>query len=154
MGKETLGFTKDDVGLHFIRWEGAMAMFLSGVSTIIIQRVGRWESDAFMEYIREQVNSPWGCQKEWYKMNPFITWNFPQISMIWTWCISYVLRYQKVQLFLINACRYGKLRWNLFVNHMEVQKNYIIRSISTYLAWLIGHISVQWSDRQTGTGEC
>ena len=34
-----------------------MAMFLSGVSTIIIQRVGRWESDAFMEYIREQVES-------------------------------------------------------------------------------------------------
>ena len=34
-----------------------MAMFLSGVSTIIIQRVGRWESEAFMEYIREQVES-------------------------------------------------------------------------------------------------
>ena len=30
-----------------------MAMFLSGVATIIIQRVSRWESDAFMEYIRE-----------------------------------------------------------------------------------------------------
>ena len=34
-----------------------MAMFLSGVATIIIQRLGRWESDVFMEYIREQVET-------------------------------------------------------------------------------------------------
>ena len=34
-----------------------MAMFLSGVPTLITQRVGRWESDAFMEYIREQVET-------------------------------------------------------------------------------------------------
>ena len=32
-------------------------MFLSGVSTITIQRVGRWSSEAFLEYIREQVES-------------------------------------------------------------------------------------------------
>ena len=57
IGENTLGFTKEDVGLHSIRSGGAMAMFLSGVSTIIIQRVGRWESDAFMEYIREEVES-------------------------------------------------------------------------------------------------
>ena len=56
-GPEILGFTKKDVGLHSIRSGGAMAMFLSGVQTLIIQRVGRWESDAFMEYIREQVES-------------------------------------------------------------------------------------------------
>ena len=34
-----------------------MATFLSGEATLIIQRVGRWESDAFMEYIGEQVES-------------------------------------------------------------------------------------------------
>ena len=34
-----------------------MAMFLSGVSEIIIQRVGRWTSLAFLEYIREQVDA-------------------------------------------------------------------------------------------------
>ena len=34
-----------------------MAMFLSGVTEIVIQRVGRWESFAFMEYIREQVET-------------------------------------------------------------------------------------------------
>ena len=32
-----------------------MAMFLAGVATIIIMRVGRWSSEAFLEYIREQV---------------------------------------------------------------------------------------------------
>ena len=30
-------------------------MFLSGVATIIIMRIGRWSSEAFLEYIREQV---------------------------------------------------------------------------------------------------
>ena len=35
-----------------------MAMYLSGISTIIIKRVGQqWCSDAFLEYIREQVES-------------------------------------------------------------------------------------------------
>ncbi len=57
IGENTLGFIKEDVGLHSIRSGGAMAMFLSGVATQIIQRVRRWESDAFMEYIREQVES-------------------------------------------------------------------------------------------------
>ena len=56
-GEVELGFGKDDIGLHSIRSGGAMAMFLSGVSEIIIQRVGRWSSDAFLEYIREQVDS-------------------------------------------------------------------------------------------------
>ena len=32
-------------------------MFLSGVLEIIIKRIGRWKSDAFLEYIREQVES-------------------------------------------------------------------------------------------------
>ena len=57
IGEEDLGFTKDDIGLHSIRSGGAMAMFLSGTSVIIIQRVGRWSSEAFLEYIREQVES-------------------------------------------------------------------------------------------------
>ena len=55
MGEKVLGFTKDDVGLHSVRSGGAMAMFLSGVSEIIIQRIGRWERFAFLDYIREQV---------------------------------------------------------------------------------------------------
>ena len=57
IGEGVLGFTKDDIGLHSVRSGGAMAMFLSGVSEIIIKRVGRWSSEAFLEYIREQVDS-------------------------------------------------------------------------------------------------
>ena len=55
MGESTLGFSKDDIGLHSLRSGGAMAMFLSGTSTIVIMRIGRWSSEAFLEYIREQV---------------------------------------------------------------------------------------------------
>ena len=55
IGEDTLGFLKEDIGLHSLRAGGAMAMFLSGISEIIIQRVGRWSSFAFLEYIREQV---------------------------------------------------------------------------------------------------
>ena len=32
-------------------------MFLSEVSEIIIQQIGQWESFAFLEYIREQVEN-------------------------------------------------------------------------------------------------
>ena len=42
-----LGFGIDEAGLRSIRSGGAMAMFLSGVSEIIIKRVGRSTSDAF-----------------------------------------------------------------------------------------------------------
>ena len=65
IGENELGFTRNDVGLHSIRSGGAMAMFLSGVSEIIIQRIGRWESFAFLEYIREQVeNFTYGVSKK------------------------------------------------------------------------------------------
>ena len=57
LGDEKLGFHKDDIGLHSIRSGGAMAMFLSGTSVIVIMRVGRWSSEAFLEYIRDQVES-------------------------------------------------------------------------------------------------
>ena len=57
LGEETLGFKKEEIGLHSIRSGGAMAMFLSGTSVIVIQRVGRWSSEAFLEYIRDQVET-------------------------------------------------------------------------------------------------
>lgn len=57
IGEASLGFPAAETGLHSIRSGAAMAMFLSGVSTIIIQRVGRWKSDAFLEYIRDQVEN-------------------------------------------------------------------------------------------------
>ena len=57
IGKKKLGFTNNDVGLHSIRSRGTMTMFLSGVSVIMIKRIGRWNSEAFLEYIREQVEN-------------------------------------------------------------------------------------------------
>ena len=55
IGGEILGFTGDDIGLHSLRSGGAMAMFLSKASTIIMMIIGRWSSKVFLEYIREQV---------------------------------------------------------------------------------------------------
>ena len=57
MGESNLGFTAEDTGLYGIHSGGAMAMFLANVSEVIIQRVGRWSSNAFLEYIREQVDT-------------------------------------------------------------------------------------------------
>ena len=34
-----------------------MEIFLSGTPVITIMRVGRWSSEAFLEYIQEQVES-------------------------------------------------------------------------------------------------
>ena len=76
IGEDTLGFTKDDVGLHSIRSGGAMAMFLSKTNTIIMMRVGRWSSDAFLEYIREQVeNFTMGVSENMIKYENFFTMN-------------------------------------------------------------------------------
>ena len=77
MGEHILGFTKeDDVGLHSIRSGGAMAMYLSGVSTIVITRVGRWSSEAFLEYIREQVEHfTFGVSKKMLRLEHFHTIN-------------------------------------------------------------------------------
>ena len=41
IGEESLGFRKYDIGVHSIRSGGAMSMFLSGTSVIIIMQVGR-----------------------------------------------------------------------------------------------------------------
>ena len=81
IGENVLGFSKDEIGLHSIRSGGAMAMFLSGVSEIIIQRVGRWESNAFMEYIREQVETfTYGVSKKMLSHEKFYHLNNKNIS--------------------------------------------------------------------------
>jgi len=76
IGKEVLGFTELEIGLHYIRSGGAMAMFLSGVSTIIIQRVGGWRSNEFLEYIRDQVESfTFGVSQQMLAYEHFHTMN-------------------------------------------------------------------------------
>ena len=51
IGEVKLEFGKVDVGLHSMLSRGAIAMLLTGISEIIIQQVGHWSSDAFLEYI-------------------------------------------------------------------------------------------------------
>jgi hypothetical protein len=76
MGESNLGFKPEDTGLHGIRSGGAMAMFLANVSEVIIQRVGRWSSNAFLEYIREQVDSfTYGVSKKMLQNEHFQTIN-------------------------------------------------------------------------------
>ena len=50
-----LGFESSEVGTHSIRSGGAMALCLAKVDTYMIMIIGRWKSDAFMKYIRKQV---------------------------------------------------------------------------------------------------
>jgi hypothetical protein len=55
LGYENLGVEKGDFGTHSIRSGGAMAMYLDEVPIYSIMMIGRWSSDAFLRYIRKQV---------------------------------------------------------------------------------------------------
>jgi len=54
-GSEKLRIKPDEIGTHSIRSGAAMAMYLGGVPVFAIQLIGRWSSDAFMKYIRKQI---------------------------------------------------------------------------------------------------
>jgi len=56
IGSNELGFKVSEIGCHSLRSGGAMAMYLAKVPITTIQLIGRWKSDAFMRYIREQVD--------------------------------------------------------------------------------------------------
>jgi hypothetical protein len=47
--------SEKDIGLHSIRSSAAMAMYLNHVPVYTIMLLGRWSSDAFLRYIRKQV---------------------------------------------------------------------------------------------------
>ena len=55
LGEEKLGLHPSDIGTHSLRSGAAMAMYLAGVPTFTIMMIGRWSSDAFLRYIRKQV---------------------------------------------------------------------------------------------------
>ena len=57
MGFASLGFLPDEIGTHSNRAACAMCMYLNGVPVYTIMIVGRWSSDAFLLYIRKQVQS-------------------------------------------------------------------------------------------------
>lgn len=54
-GESKLGFKIKDIGTHSIRSGAAMAMYLDEVPVYTIMLIGRWSSDAFLRYIRKQV---------------------------------------------------------------------------------------------------
>ena len=56
IGYADLGVEEGDFGTHSIRSGGAMAMALDDVPFFRIMMIGRWSSDAFLKYIRKQVN--------------------------------------------------------------------------------------------------
>ena len=55
IGKDALGYSAPEVGIHSIRSATAMAMYLAGVLVFTIMLIGRWSSDTFLRYIRRQV---------------------------------------------------------------------------------------------------
>lgn len=54
-GWERLNIQPGDIGTHSIRSGAAMAMYLGDVPVYSIMMLGRWSSDAFLRYIRKQV---------------------------------------------------------------------------------------------------
>jgi hypothetical protein len=55
IGEEKLGIMADEIGTHSIRSGAAMAMFLGECPVYVIMMIGRWSSDAFLRYIRKQI---------------------------------------------------------------------------------------------------
>jgi hypothetical protein len=55
IGPAELGYEAADVGTHSIRSGAAMALALSGHEAWRIMLAGRWKSQAFLVYIREQI---------------------------------------------------------------------------------------------------
>ena len=54
IGKDVLGFGPDEVGTHSNRSSLAMQLYLQGVPPYTIMLIGRWRSDAFLNYIEKQ----------------------------------------------------------------------------------------------------
>jgi len=54
-GEDDLRIYRHEIGTHSIRSGAAMAMYLGGVPVFAIMMIGRWSSDAFMRYIRKQI---------------------------------------------------------------------------------------------------
>jgi hypothetical protein len=55
IGEDTLHIVANEIGTHSICLGAAMAMFLGGCPVFLIMMISCWSSDAFLRYIREQV---------------------------------------------------------------------------------------------------
>jgi hypothetical protein len=54
-GEVKLGIRKEEIGTHSLRSGTAMANYLGECPVYVIRMIGRWSSDAFLSYIRKQV---------------------------------------------------------------------------------------------------
>ena len=55
IGEEKLGISQEDIGMHSIRSGVAIAIYLGECPVYVIMMIERWSSDAFLGYIRKQV---------------------------------------------------------------------------------------------------
>ena len=55
IGEKKLGIDVNTVGTHSLRSSSAMLLYLSNIRTSTIMLLGRWKSDAFLLYLRQQV---------------------------------------------------------------------------------------------------
>ena len=55
IGEDALGIKRNEIGTHSLRSGAAMAMYLGECPVYVIMMIGRWSSDAFLRYIRKQV---------------------------------------------------------------------------------------------------
>jgi hypothetical protein len=71
--KPEFGFDPSEIGTKSIRSAAAMTLFLADVSTPKIMILGRWSSDAFLDYIRPQVLE-WtsSMSRDMVKMDHFV----------------------------------------------------------------------------------
>jgi hypothetical protein len=56
IGWDRLGVKKGEFGTHSLRSGAAMAMYLDEIPIYSIMMIGRWSSDAWLRYIRKQVD--------------------------------------------------------------------------------------------------
>jgi len=55
IGEDVLGFKAIEIGTHSICSSAAMSMYVANVLVYTIMLIGHWSSDAFLHYIRRQV---------------------------------------------------------------------------------------------------
>ena len=55
VGRARLGFKPSEMGTHSLCSGAAMEMYLAKVPVYTIMLIGRWSSNAFLHYIRKQV---------------------------------------------------------------------------------------------------
>lgn len=54
-GLEQQGYDASRIGSHSLRSGGAVALFLSGYPSELIQKLGRWRSETYKRYIQAQI---------------------------------------------------------------------------------------------------